>query len=474
MRKTLDSVGEKGNWASEHMNREEFETTLSSSSHPIKRILSSRQPGMVLLKYLLLLLLAIMGLLRFGFSVKSLVPPLIYKKEFAQDYLLTKAVLEGVDPYVSQQELAELFIGLPSDLVGWHTTPHPPPVAIFSLPLGLLTYEQAAVLWFLFETACILAAIYLLLRQLGKQPTLAFTVLITLFALSWRQFMVELVLGQLTSLLLVLLIGVWQALRSHKETLGGVLLGCMIALKLMAWPILFFLALRKRWRAVGAAGMVVATTNIAAALLMGFDKAINYYWKIGPAVASLFRAYYWNFSAWSIGWRLFEGHGSSIPGSGVAPAVITAPALAQFLSYILPVTLLTVGLVLSTKARGSDASFGILVCISILINPVAWSYYLLLALVPIAIVGRYLVALNFPKKETYIALGLGALLVFSSEDIPYVATLLAGQDPEAISSMPLIPGLLSLFVPLVGTLGLLWLVWHLDRVYPEKGFRDSR
>jgi len=146
-----------------------------------------------------------------------------------------------------------------------------------------------------------------------------------------------------------------------------------------------------------------------------------------------------NFSAWSIGWRLFEGYGSSIPGSGVTPAVITAPALARHLFYGLPVTLLTAGLLLSTRARSFDASFGILVCVSILISPVAWSFYLLLALIPITIVGRYLVALHFPRKETNIALGVGALLVLSSEEMPPTSRLFSlatmlGQSDDTFNS----------------------------------------
>jgi hypothetical protein len=440
----------------------------SSSSHPIKGILYSNQPGMVLLKYVLLLAIVFLALASLGSSARSLLGSNVYKKDFIQEYLLARAVLDGIDPYLPLPDLTLRVLGPLPNLVFQHPTPHPPPVAILSLPLGLLTYQQAAVAWFLFEISCIFLAAYLLLRWLRGPSGLMLTAFITLLVLGWSPVWVELTTGQLMTLLLVLLILAWQALRSGQAITGGLFLGCVVALKLMAWPIVIFLAFRKNWRAIGAAGVTVAAANLAAALLMGFDRAVYFYWKVGAIVSKLYRAYENNFSAWSIGWRLFDGTGSPIVFGVEAPPLLAAPAVARYISFALPLVLLGGGLTLALRAHTFDAAFGILVCVSILVNPVAWSHYLIMALIPLAIVGRRLFVLELPKGETYALLTLGLLLFIPRTELHRFMLLLTGQASVAgaSSTVPFAVALLSL-IPAMAVLGLLWLVWHLDRAYPE-------
>jgi hypothetical protein len=422
---------------------------------------------MVLLKYVLLFIMAIMGLVALQVNLISLLRPHVYKKDFIQEYLLAKAVLDGVDPYLYLPDLTLRLVGPVPNLILQHPTPHPPPVALLSLPLGLLSYEQAALVWFLFESACVLVAVYMLLRWLDKRPGLVLTLFVALLALAWSPFMEELVIGQLMTLLLVLLIAAWQALRAGDAIKGGVFLGCMIALKLMAWPVVIFLALRRNWRAVGAAGITALAANLAAALLMGFDRVVYFYREVSTIVSPLYRAHEGNFSAWTVGWRLFDGTGSPVLHGVQAPPLVSAPALARYVSFAAPVVLLGAGLALALRARSFDASFGVLVCVSILVNPVAWSHYLILASIPLVILGRRLLDLGLPRKESYALLALCLLLLIPRTELRRIILLLGGQELVAGASpdVPFASALLS-FIPALAVLGLLWLVWRLDRVYP--------
>ena len=72
--------------------------------------------------------------------------------------------------------------------------------------------------------------------------------------------------------------------------------------------------------------------------------------------------------------------------------------------------LLGTGLALALRIRNFDAAFGILVCVSLLANPVSWHHYLILASVPLVMIGRRLFTLDFPNKETwaFILLGLNS------------------------------------------------------------------
>jgi hypothetical protein len=445
-----------------------------SPSHPIKPILSSRKPAMVVLKYLLIFVAVVMGFIGLQFSTISVMRPLVYQKDFIQEWLLAKAVLGDIDPYLPLPELALRFLGPLPNSVLQHPTPHPPTVAVLSLPLGALSYEQAAGAWLVFEIVCIVAAIYLLLLWSDRRPGLVLCAFLALLALAWSPFWEELITGQLMALLLFLLIGAWLALREGRSILGGILLGLTIAVKLIAWPIIIFLVLKKNWRAVVAAGVTAVIGNLAAAALMGFDTVLHYYGEVSSAVSPLYQAYEHNFSLWTIGWRVFDGTGSLVVMGFSSPPLVNAPILARLFSYAIPLALLIVGLVLAVRAYSFDTSYCILICVSILVSPVAWWHYLVLLLVPIAIIGRRLYNLDWPKRETNIALVLGLLLVISRGQLSNIIRILAGHGPNAEKTVvvPFIVGLLS-FVPAAAILGVIWLVWHLDQVFPENALEGQ-
>jgi Glycosyltransferase family 87 len=433
-----------------------------------QRIVSSRKPLMVILRSFFFIILTIVAVKHLYMSLESLFSPHIYRKDFIQEFLLSKAALSGLDPYLPLPELANRFIGpVPGPWVNFpHPTPHPPPVALLCLPLGWLTYTQAAKVWFVFELACIILSVFLLFRWLGVRKRSALALLGVSLIWVWVPFTEELIFGQLNALLLILLLAAWQGLRTNKEIQGGIFLGFAVATKLVAWPIVAFLMIRRNWRAVFAALATVVAANVTASLLMGFDRVAHYYLKVGPSVSSLYHAHEVNFSLWSLGWRLFEGTGSPIRfgGFGVtAPPLINAPSIAPFVSGSIVMALLMVSLLLTCRARNFNTSFGILVCLMILISPVAWSISLLPALIPLGIVGRSLSFLDWPKKETFIAFGVGvALFIPPLFFLRFVLSLHDwGIRSDGRLSVPFAVALLSLW-PAMALLGLLWLVWRLD------------
>lgn len=389
-------------------------------------------------------------------NVESFRPAYVFRKDFVQEYLLAKAVLSRTDPYRPLPELAARLVQPAPALVLQHATPHPPPVAVLSVPLALFTYEHAAMVWFLLEIAFTFVSIYLLLRCLDEPPPLGRTIVLTLFALGWAPFREGLWLGQLNTLSLLLLVCAWLALRSNHAILGGSALGCVLALKLTGWPILLFLALGRWWRAVGAAVAVVIAFNVAAAAVMGFDTVMYYYLKVAPVVWPLYRTNIGNISAWAFGWRAFVSTSSIDPPAVLAPLIFW-PALARFVSLGVPITLLAIGLVLAARARSVDASLSVMVCVSLLINPVAWSHHLAMMALPIGVVVRRLVDIELPKTEVGIAVALGALLSITRDVLEDVSFRFAHVTSLAA---------LSTFVTAGAVIGLLWFVWRLDRMGP--------
>jgi Glycosyltransferase family 87 len=222
---------------------------------------------------LLLLLPILNGLVSIKRIVESFLPPDCYRKDFIQEYLMAKAIRSGINPYLPLPDLAGLWMQAAAPLIPLrHPTPHPPIVGLLSLPLGGFDYRSAALLWLAVELLCLLGAIGLFLRWWGAPVSAATVLFLFGFALGWGPVIEELWLGQLSSCLLLLLLGSWLLIREGGDIRGGVLLGAVVALKLMAWPIVLFLALRRKWNAVLAAGATTALANLAAMVGVGTER----------------------------------------------------------------------------------------------------------------------------------------------------------------------------------------------------------
>jgi hypothetical protein len=108
----------------------------------------------------------------------------LYVRDFTQEYTLARATLAGDDPYATVSELTERYVGASFALIsrefisaapppvptadtgeiGNHPTPHPPPVALFALPLAFLSFQTASAVWCAFELLCLAATLWLLAR----------------------------------------------------------------------------------------------------------------------------------------------------------------------------------------------------------------------------------------------------------------------------------------------------------------------
>lgn len=450
------------------MDRQKIASATDSSSSfagLLYRTFKADVPALIWLRRLLAALVCIAGLISIARNAQTLSRPYVYMRDFVQEYLLARAVLSGVMPYLPIPDLARQFIGpLPLETAFSHPTPHPPPVAILALPLGLLEYQQAAIVWFVFEIGCTFAALYLLLRWSGMSVHLKTILIGSAVVFIWNPFQAELLFGQLTVLLFVLLLLSWQALRANRSVWGGVFLGIVISLKLIGWPIVLFLALRKNWRAVSAAVMTVIVANGIAMLLMGYEAILYYYFRVGSLVGPLYRAYVHNFSLWSVGWRLFDGTGSPIRGGAEALPIFASPVLARGIAAFLPLLLTIVGLILTYRVCKFDNAFTILVCISTLVTPVVWIHYLILTTFPLFVIGQQLYTQHFPRIETCVAIVCGLLLLVPGGQWEAWAVTLGAQtvlqgnaivNPWILLVLTMLPALL--------VLTLIWLLYRLDR-----------
>jgi hypothetical protein len=372
---------------------------------------------------------------------------------------MAKAILNGVNPYLPVTELARMWLADANYNAISHPSLHPPVAGLLSLPLGLLSYRQASLVWFAFESACLLAALLLILRSLRKRIEPLLVCVVPALALGFAPVVSELFCGNLNACMLLLLVGSWLRLKDRREWSGGALLGGVIALKWIAWPIVLFLVLRRKWKSIIAAAAVLGATNVLAILALGFEVWRDYYLKIAPS-ASYIRAFEYNLSASALGLHLFSEMGwryKLIP-------LWNSPTMAVVSSYLITLAVLLIGLRSALRASSFDTAFGLLTGVSILVSPVAWFHYLLLAAIPLAILVCRLSELGFPRRLiSWLCFFLCPLLITVNPN-GILSRIIAGEKtPEGVIIVTFAQGLLFM-LPTASLIGILWLMWRLDGI----------
>jgi Glycosyltransferase family 87 len=302
------------------------------------------------------------------------------KSDFAQDYFLAKAAVSGTDPYLPLNLLGEQF-GIATQFN--HPSPHPPSFVILSLPLALFSFQTAAFICLIVGLMCLLISLRLLFNLKSIELLIVF-----MAAIAWPPVWSNLFLGQSMLLQLLLLTLAWRALRTHSDLVGGLLLGLTISIKLIMWPLVLFLLIRKRFRAALQAVGFIAFLNLIALLLLGVHPVFTYYTQVGRQVAAIYSTHSGNFSAWSVGPRLFIGTNNLGSTSVDSAPLVNAPALAPITSKLSVVVIMIYGFFVALKARSFDTSFAVLVCTAIVVSPVSWTHYLVLLMPSLAILRR--------------------------------------------------------------------------------------
>jgi len=383
----------------------------------------------------------------------SLDPGLALYKDFGQEYLLGRAIADGVDPYVPIRDLAARYVDPRGLLDKPFPTPHPPSVGMLMVPLSLLDYVSAVRIWFGIQLVCLLVGVALTLRGAGL-PQLRLIPVVIVGVLGWAPVVVDLAMGQLTLLLLALMAAALVALRGRHAGLGGALLGFALLVKPLAWPWLLVLVWRRAWSSLGAAAAVVVLGFGLTGMRVGFAVLIDYVTRVLPSVSAQYAAETSNVSLWTVGPRLFRGiDAGSLAGT---PPLIPSPQVAQLVGATIPVLVVVLAIAWLRARPPVGTALGVMTCVGILVNPISWQYYLVLALIPAALVLHWLHVHGYPRLQTILALVVGVALFLTDESWYALARLIGTASPNADQSFLSLAGLLTLGPGLaVGALGFL-------------------
>jgi putative effector of murein hydrolase LrgA (UPF0299 family) len=312
----------------------------------------------------------VLGALSVGFHLRFVRATNIARNEFTEDYVSARAVGDGLDPYEDTQALVTRYL---PDGVSYERAPvvlrnpHTPSQISLARPLSAFPYRSARTVWFFVMTAMIATAGVLVARALGASRMMAGVCAVGVLALPIVQ--AEIVYGNVTGLILLLMVLGWRDVSAGHRRRGGALLGVAAALKI--FPVFLIIPLiRRRLHAAWAAFAASAVVAFAAGFLATGTSIASYrhaatsnfaFWRASPKNVSLV-AIPFRWLTRSI-WR---------PDASVAPAAAWSLAGVLVLGCVLAAW--------RTRASRSRDRFWAVAPWMILASPLAWDRYVVLAL----------------------------------------------------------------------------------------------
>jgi hypothetical protein len=390
-------------------------------------LFQSKSRLMVVLRYILVGLVVLLGLARLRIILALIGSPATYQdRDIFQEYLMAKALVSGVNPYLPLNELAQMFIGKFSFLP--HPAPYPPFIAILSTPLLLFSINNVIIVWFIIELVCLIAIAVMLTTLWRGRVDWVQAILVLFLLLSWYPVMVDLLYGQLTILITTLLLVALLALRKDKKILAGLVIGLSVAIKMFTWPLIIYFALKKDWRTLLTSCLTAIGLNLIALMVMGIGPIMDYYLQVTRQVAAIYHSFLTNYSLWSIGYRLFEGTRPIGVDFISAPPLVNLPQIAPLVSAGLAAAFLLTGLIWAIRSRDRDIAFAILVCVIIAISPISWDHYYVMIIISLAVLSFNLLNHSFPTWPTIVFILIALMLFLFNDHIAEVMFILNGGN----------------------------------------------
>jgi hypothetical protein len=231
---------------------------------------------------------------------------------------------------------------------------YPPLIAVVAIPLGLLPFSIASVLW----AALLVAALLLIPWVLGVRDWRLFAATFLLLPVIGA-----LELGQVEILLTLAAALVWRY--RDRWLLAAAALGVALAIKPLMFPLVVWLLLTRRFRAALGAGAIAAGLTLASWTAIGFSGMRGY-----PDLLQ----------AWD---RAYGACGVSL--SALALKLGAGDTFATSLRLAVAGARLIGAWQLARRADGDRRSFAAAMGALVVAAPIVWSHYLIYFLVPLAI-----------------------------------------------------------------------------------------
>ena len=259
---------------------------------------------------------------------------------------------------------------------GLATYGHPPTTVLWFLPFVQLPVHELTLPLGIVTLLLLLLHTQILSRELGFPLPILSGVLAFAFMLSTAGMRSHLHAGQTSELMAFLYLLGWYLLRRRSDVAAGAVLGLACTIKLFPGLVVLFLAARRRWDAVLAAGLTYLVCAMIVTFRFGIESWVQFFELQGP-IADLWMGVSLNASIHGIVLRWFA------PACGRA---FGAPTTAATVLALMLGAALLIGAWRVTRSLAIDYAFAFFSLLSVFVNPWVWEHYLVLYLLPFAVI----------------------------------------------------------------------------------------
>jgi hypothetical protein len=338
----------------------------------IRRLAGWPHPRQVFDSALIVLLLAVYA---WRFLLPLLTEAQAPRADDFQDYMYAaRQISIGGDPYA---DFARTHLPWDWSLSSGYL--YPPAFAAFLIPLTFLSNDLAVRLWLLLIQAAVVASLLIVYAMIGR-PSRRELLCVVGITTTFLPLAASVWTGAMNSILLLMLTVAWALWLRGRDGISGVVVGLAAVFKVFPLALLPYLAWRRHWRLVIAAGVTGLAGLGFGVLVTGIDHNLFYFRELLPHLSA------------GTGFR----ENQSLAGLAsriCAPSTLEQGGSAGWCGRALgwPAALTAVGLLIVAVRRPErrPLEFALAVTILPLISSVTWSFHLVLLLFPIALLIRH-------------------------------------------------------------------------------------
>src|SRR5229473_1844428 len=319
-----------------------------------------------------------LGVIFHSMALIHQLPSRIAQFDFSIYYASALALHENLDPYTTDLESVGGGLGFEIDPI--HYATDPPTFLLMIEPLARMPLRRAFWVWNGLNLAALIAAVILLLYSSSLDTRLkwALAALALLYAPVGEHFFY----AQKKILVLFLLAAMMRCMERRHDAAAGLILGFAGAIR--GFPLLLagYLFMQRRTRALVWTGVGLALCGLVTVALLGVHQTLSFSNGLFFVTRERFLVIPINISLGAFISRLFWYSYTPTPGSAMELIRRVVVALAE-----LGLLTLTVRATLRLEPGGDTGSsaFSLWLMTSVLLSPTAWVHYLVMALIPFAL-----------------------------------------------------------------------------------------
>ena len=290
---------------------------------------------------------------------------------------------------------------------------YPPFFAVLAVPMSLMTFPQARLVWLAMDLILLglFVRLYLNWRRADGIPmsSLELALVAVTLGLEFLPLIWALAIGQTSLIILALIVAAILCAKTEREPAAGVLLGLATAIKLTPALLLLYFLLRGRRRLALWGGAVAAACTAIGAIVAGTSTTIRFFTEVASGLSGG-TAYFLNQS--------LAGFFERLIGSGdVRQVVVATGSAAGTLATVVSICLIAFTYHCLRRRPGRpeglalDLEVSAVMLLTLIVSPISWTHHYLIITIPLYTIVA--AAIRQPRSSPILAVltGIAFLLI---------------------------------------------------------------